>query len=1037
MSPPRAAPPPVAAVLEALLALATSPHAHAKPPIVDLDAPASSDTPLPASARNPPSDDDVTVVRDSRSAPLSQDDDEIEIVSAAFVTPSVRPRPTVDVDMDVAECHPAPLPHPPPPLNGPSVALDAASDAPPAFDVDAVPVSTEEPPPAFDVDAAPGVTAAAGVATPIIDVEAQPEPAASDDDAHDVIVCSAPPRRPRAPVRCHACDAAFRWHVPLRISRCKHALCARCALRAVAVVDDVPQVDDGGLVADALNPLPTCVVPRCRAPLARAEADLALVPPAVDDAFGMALAVFHSWRGEDADDAAMGPGVIEFPPFAADSMHAIVENGVVNGVECLLDDDLATACEPLWVLDEEAAGGSGAWICAACGQYDERVSCRDQGNVSSDGDRNSEPEDSVESRIIHSSPPFPHCEKARAIGVYETIKGLARVWEDEKDKKERQEEEEKAKQKTISASKVYGVRKTRAPRKRYKSASSVRSAKRQKTKKTGFAKGTGYAGSRGSEWKGPSEKFLNEAARLDAEATYWLVRLRSFLLPPKDAQLDSWPGYMRLLLRERRLIAHLAKVLVNESMMDVLGRIPVFYSALRVVHLLAETPSLRLLVTEPFDGSKGRSIAELVESLSRQAALLSTGAGSEGLQDSTAFLVKQIRKCIRVINRHNLLQVVRNRNASVCAVDVDKGEDDVQMEKEPDAAVELSANGEGQNTGEPARPQCFSFDHDKSTYIEKMKEHQFLAVPGLATRSVFYKEALRAEHNSAVQGKRNRRIASEVASLFSSLPLSWSSSILIRVDEDRYDFLKACIFGSDDTPYDSGAFIFDIFLPLEYPYVPPKFQLLTTGGGTVRFNPNLYSSGKVCLSLLGTWSGPSWTSASTILQVLVSIQSLILVSDPFFNEPGFESMVGTERGMVESGQYNARVRRDTARYAILGNITFLSPDFEQGLKAHFRLKRRYLKYRLRKWFPISPTQQPMASVTADSSQAGSGSFSGHVVTVDPTNQEGNPVSGNGTGQPHAPFGLPKVSTFGNGRNFRFSEMSPGMLERIFTELDNI
>ena len=30
---------------------------------------------------------------------------------------------------------------------------------------------------------------------------------------------------------------------------------------------------------------------------------------------------------------------------------------------------------------------------------------------------------------------------------------------------------------------------------------------------------------------------------------------------------------------------------------------------------------------------------------------------------------------------------------------------------------------------------------------------------------------------------------------------------------------------------------------------------MTTGGNKVRFNPNLYDSGKVCLSLLGTWSG--------------------------------------------------------------------------------------------------------------------------------------------------------------------------------------
>ena len=61
--------------------------------------------------------------------------------------------------------------------------------------------------------------------------------------------------------------------------------------------------------------------------------------------------------------------------------------------------------------------------------------------------------------------------------------------------------------------------------------------------------------------------------------------------------------------------------------------------------------------------------------------------------------------------------------------------------------------------------------------------------------------------------------------------------------------------------------------------------------------PSLLSSpstqcGKVCLSLLGTWAGPGWNPAkSTLLQVLVSIQSLILVPDPYFNEvrPAFLS----------------------------------------------------------------------------------------------------------------------------------------------------
>ena len=45
-------------------------------------------------------------------------------------------------------------------------------------------------------------------------------------------------------------------------------------------------------------------------------------------------------------------------------------------------------------------------------------------------------------------------------------------------------------------------------------------------------------------------------------------------------------------------------------------------------------------------------------------------------------------------------------------------------------------------------------------------------------------------------------------------------------------------------------------------------QLITTGGNSIRFNPNLYSSGYVCLSLLGTWRGDSvesWNPAKSNL----------------------------------------------------------------------------------------------------------------------------------------------------------------------------
>lgn len=68
-------------------------------------------------------------------------------------------------------------------------------------------------------------------------------------------------------------------------------------------------------------------------------------------------------------------------------------------------------------------------------------------------------------------------------------------------------------------------------------------------------------------------------------------------------------------------------------------------------------------------------------------------------------------------------------------------------------------------------------------------------------------------------------------------------------------YMKSIIIGASDTPYSSGCFCFDIHFPENYPKGPPSVILTTTGHGKVRFNPNLYAEGKVCLSLLGTWRG--------------------------------------------------------------------------------------------------------------------------------------------------------------------------------------
>lgn len=113
------------------------------------------------------------------------------------------------------------------------------------------------------------------------------------------------------------------------------------------------------------------------------------------------------------------------------------------------------------------------------------------------------------------------------------------------------------------------------------------------------------------------------------------------------------------------------------------------------------------------------------------------------------------------------------------------------------------------------------------------------------------------------------------------------------------------IIGPDDTPYQNGCFLFDILLGGSYNQSPPTVKSMTTKGNKYRLNPNLYAEGKVCLSLLGTWSGPGWVAGkSTLLQVLVSIQAMILCEEPIANEPGL--VLSSPHAIVQSAdnRYN-------------------------------------------------------------------------------------------------------------------------------------
>jgi ubiquitin-conjugating enzyme E2 Z len=107
----------------------------------------------------------------------------------------------------------------------------------------------------------------------------------------------------------------------------------------------------------------------------------------------------------------------------------------------------------------------------------------------------------------------------------------------------------------------------------------------------------------------------------------------------------------------------------------------------------------------------------------------------------------------------------------------------------------------------------------------------------------------------------------------------------------------------------------------EYPSKSPTVVCATTNGGRCRFNPNVYSNGKVCLSILGTWRGErgeEWSSAQGLESILLSIQSL-LSSNPYENEPGFED-ANEESDKKAQKDYVQKIRHETLRISVIQRL---------------------------------------------------------------------------------------------------------------------
>ncbi|KAL1417513.1 hypothetical protein MTO96_000610 [Rhipicephalus appendiculatus] len=155
------------------------------------------------------------------------------------------------------------------------------------------------------------------------------------------------------------------------------------------------------------------------------------------------------------------------------------------------------------------------------------------------------------------------------------------------------------------------------------------------------------------------------------------------------------------------------------------------------------------------------------------------------------------------------------------------------------------------------------------------------------------------------------RVKKDIADFNAQPPVG----LFIAPEEDDVTKIHALVVGPSGTPYEGGFFQFYMKFPSAYPISPPRVRIMTTDAGRVGFNPNLYACGKVCLSILGTWSGPPWSPAQGLESVLISIQSL-MNEKPYHNEPGFTN----ELAPGDAERYSECIRHETIRVAVCDQV---------------------------------------------------------------------------------------------------------------------
>ncbi|XP_054283105.1 baculoviral IAP repeat-containing protein 6 [Macrosteles quadrilineatus] len=494
-----------------------------------------------------------------------------------------------------------------------------------------------------------------------------------------------------------------------------------------------------------------------------------------------------------------------------------------------------------------------------------------------------------------------------------------------------------------------------------------------------WAKGTGFGtGSTTQSWN--VEQALSRQRSEEQHVTVLLQVLSTYINPggvvnaDRDSSDDDsdtptkpvpqpLPPCIHDLLQQSCLLPALSSYLRNDSVLDMARHIPLYRSVLQLLRAIAQNAQLvPLLLPRPKQNSLQLSTVCLLQKMKivvdtyASRLKINKPKNQKKLTRVTNSLKSQLNSTETAESDEGLALLIPDIQETANLVQA--ATDKLIYESESD-----SESGLGHDLELPVQKTL------EQRYLEVMKPMQFETYEMISESSdgngFQFVVSYHFESNVRAGGDRShparvKRLAQETVTLSTSLPLSFSSSVFVRCDTDRLDIMKVLITGPAETPYANGCFELDVYFPPDYPNSPMLINLETTGHHTIRFNPNLYNDGKVCLSVLNTWHGrpeEKWNAhTSSFLQVLVSIQSLILVPEPYFNEPGYERSRGTQAGNQSSREYNSNICQATVKWAMLEQLRNPSPCFKQVIQTHFWMKRKEIKKQIEGWISDMESQ---------------------------------------------------------------------------------